>query len=325
MRRMSEGLSGLQRTLDRVSRRGETPVVLVIDVEPDPRVFDRAKPPPWTGFERFAERLPALRERLSEATGKPAAFTWGLRMDPQVAETYGRPDLVAEKYADVLAELTDAGDEFAVHTHVWRWDSEIAIWVNDFEDPVWAEHCLTMGLEAFETAFGRGCTAHRGGDHFLTGAMLPVLERHGVKVDLTVEPGLAPRGPEKGETARGASPDYRGAPHRPYRANPDSFPAADPATRSGPVLLPLLSAPRMRPPFRRVPMYLLEPPIGFGRRLSVQLFRKPPPVIAFGVRSDITLLPELWEVFNENLEHLSQRRQISFMTASEAVANGHWD
>src|SRR3954471_9426054 len=137
MRRVSRGPGLVQQALDGVSRRGETPVVLCIDVEPDPRTFDRANPPPWTGFEGFVERLPTLRESLSEATRKPATFTWGLRMDPQVAETYGSPDLVAEKYADVLYELIDAGDELAVHTHVWRWDSGKDIWVNDFQDPGW--------------------------------------------------------------------------------------------------------------------------------------------------------------------------------------------
>ncbi len=176
-----------------------------------------------------------MRDRLSEATGKPAAFTWGLRMDPQVAETYGSASWVADKHGDLLEKLTDAGDELAVHTHVWRWDSEGRLWVNDFQDPAWGEHCLTMGLDAYKAAFGHACRTHRGGDHFLSGTMLPLLERAGVKVDLTVEPGLPPRGPEKGETARGASPDYRGVPDRPYRSNPDSFPAPDPATNSDPL------------------------------------------------------------------------------------------
>jgi hypothetical protein len=180
-----------KRVIDRIGRRPETPVVLCVDVEPDPRVFDRADPVDWAGFERLMERIAALRERLSEATGKPAAFTWFLRMDPQVAETWGSPIWPAEKYGDTLTALTEQGDELGLHTHFWRWGSRADEWFADYQDPGWAEHCVTMGLESFETAFGRGCTAHRGGDHFLSGALLSILSAYGVKVDLSVEPGPA--------------------------------------------------------------------------------------------------------------------------------------
>src|SRR5438552_4093078 len=67
---MGRQVSAVWRVLDRVPRRPETPIVLCIDVEPDPLVFDPADPPPWLGFERLLQRLPALRRRLSEATGR---------------------------------------------------------------------------------------------------------------------------------------------------------------------------------------------------------------------------------------------------------------
>jgi hypothetical protein len=81
------------------------------------------------GFERFVERLPALRDELSEATWQPAAFTWFLRIDPQVAEGWGSATWGAEKYADVLSDLTASGDELALHTHLWRWDSQAGDWL----------------------------------------------------------------------------------------------------------------------------------------------------------------------------------------------------
>lgn len=77
-------------------RGSEASVVLCIDVEPDPRAFDPDDPPAWEGFERFVERFPAVRARLEEASGASAAFTWFLRMDPQVGETWGSPGWVAE-------------------------------------------------------------------------------------------------------------------------------------------------------------------------------------------------------------------------------------
>jgi hypothetical protein len=145
---MSRGTSragAALRLLDRAKRRTEIPVVVCVDVEPDARVFDPDDAPDWIGFERCVERLPALRERLESATGAPVALTWFVRMDPQVAQAYGSPTWAAETYADQFAELLEGGDQLGLHTHQWRWDPNAGEWIADYEDPVWAEHCLTSG------------------------------------------------------------------------------------------------------------------------------------------------------------------------------------
>ena len=304
-----------------MNRHPEVPVVLCIDVEPDPRTYDRANAPRWDGFERLIEQIPAIRERLSAATGKPAAFTWSLRMDPQVAETWGSPAWVAETYEGPLADLMANGDELGLHIHAWRFDKRTTKWVADYQDPDWAKHCLTMGLDAFKTAFGHDPTSHRGGDHFLTGAMLAVLEARGVQVDLTVEPGTPPLAAVEGETASGLRPDYRGAPTLPYRSSPSRFPALDPDHPVGPFLIPLMSAPEMRPPFRRSTLYLWEFPAPIVRlRLAAELLRRHPPVLAFAVRSDMALRARTWDRITGNLEHIGRRRGGAFVTASEAAA-----
>lgn len=290
-----------------------------IDVEPDPRVFDPTEPFPWTGFERILDWLPAVRERLSEATGRPAAFTWLLRMDPQVEKTWGSATWVAEQHEDVFSDLADIGDEFGLHTHTWRWDERSGEWFADYEDPAWAEHCVEIGLDAFESAFGRSCTAHRGGDHYLSGGMLALLGSRGVKVDLTVEPGLGPTSAFEGETARGSTPDYRGAPPVPYRSSAERFPARDPGASNGPLLIPLLSAPRRRPLFRREPLYVWDPPKGFRQRLAAERLRRRPTVIALVLRSDSGLYPGLWEMVTANLDEVARRRGAAFMTATQAA------
>jgi hypothetical protein len=319
MGHMSQGASAARRLIDLVRPRPETPVVLCIDVEPDTRVFDRTDPIPWLGFERLVEQLPALRERLSDVTGRPAVFNWFLRMDPQVAEAWGSPTWPADRYGESLAGLVESGDQVGVHTHLWRWDSQAGDWIADSKDPGWAEHCVAMGLDAFETAFGKNCGAHRGGDQTLTAAMLTVLEKRGVKVDLTVEPGLLPRGALAGEIGRGSSPDYRGVPTQPYRSNTTDFPAPDLTSRAAPLLMPLLSAPRLRPPFRRYPLYPWEPSRRFGQRLAVELLRKRPPVVAMAVRSDSALRPDSWEMITERFEDLASYRQMVFTTVSRAA------
>jgi hypothetical protein len=302
------------RLLDRARKRREIPVVVRIDVEPDLRVFDPGHPPAWLGFERFVERLADLRERLSEISGTRAAFTWCIRMDPQIAQTWGSAGWAADAYGPVLQELVDRGDELGLHTHTWRWGADSNEWYADFEDEAWAAHCVELGLGAFERKFGRACEVHSGGDHFLTGAMLARLEASGVRGDLTVAPGL--RGHRlPGESSRGVCVEYRGVPTVPYRSSPSSFPRPDPARAAGPLLVPLTSSLGRRA--TRVPIPPDSSPRRFLPRLEVELLRGPP-VLAFAVRSDVALGPR-WDAFASNLEHLARHRGTAFVTATAAV------
>lgn len=313
MRRLSSTTAAACRLLDRARRHTEVPVVLCVDVEPDLRVFARGDAKPWSGFERFVERLPSLRDRLSGIAGAPVVITWFLRMDPQVAETWGSPTWVAEAYGDALTELVACGDELALHTHTWRWDDGAGTWIADFEDQGWAEHCLAMGLDAFESAFGRPCLAHRGGDRFLCSSMLSRLGEARVKVDLTIEPGWPPGGPSGDGLAAGTLPDYRSVPRGPFRSSPARFPA--PAAGSeGPLLVPLFSPPALRRR-HRLP---LPPDSGhFVSRLAFEMLRETPPVLGLVLRSDAAL--DAWDVVEANLEHLARHRRMPFVNASAAA------
>ncbi|MEK6276649.1 MAG: hypothetical protein AABM29_01360 [Actinomycetota bacterium] len=296
--------------------RTEIPVVLCLDVEPDARTFDPQNPGGWDGFERWIETVPLLRERLSQATGAPAAFTWALRMDPQVADTWGSPTWVTETYGDVFAGFLECGDELGLHTHDWRWDSDLGDWISRDHDPAWGEHSMGMAFDAFEEAFGHPCAAHRGGDHFLSEAMFSFLRERGVKVDMTVEPGKPPAGAAAGEHVHSATPDYRVAPPRPYRSSPGRFPAPDPASDDDPLLMPMCSA--MSRSGRRLPLPIHHGSRRFALRLAVELLRDPPPVLAFSMRSDMAIKPG-WATVEKNLEHLAGHRRMTFVTASAAA------
>jgi SAM-dependent methyltransferase len=321
-RNPTQAMNGAWRVFAR--RREETPVVLSVDVEPDPQAFDPSEPPPWLGFERLVEKMPALRDRLSTATGSPAAFTWHFRMDPQIADTWGTAGWPVENFAGAIDGLVGEGDEIALHTHIWRWKSETGDWICDFDDYAWQQHCVEVGLEAFETSVGSSCRAHRGGTHFLSGAILETLASRGVPVDLTVEPGLRPLGADDlefvdGLIVRGRTPDYRRAPTRPYRSTPGTFPAPDPASRDdGPLLIPNMSARRRRPPFRRTSLLLWDPQ-GFSTRIATE-FLRPPPIICFPLRTDAALGP-WWEIIEQNLDHVARHPRVAFKTVSAAVGS----
>jgi hypothetical protein len=306
------------RNIDRALRRRELPVVLCIDIEPDSRAVDPADAGPWRGFETLMERLPDLREGLARATGSAPTFTWTIRMDPQVAETWGSPGWAVESYRDELAKLVEQGDELGLHIHLYRRDHAAGGWVTD-HDPGWGTHCLRTGLDAFEAAFQTSCPVHRAGDHSVDGSMLACLAARGVRIDLSVEPGAAPTGAVgEGERARGLTVDFRDVPSEPYRSTPDTFPAPG-GGDSGPVLVPLTTTPLRRHDGDNGLV------IWMGDRFAVRLLRvlvgRRPSLLAFGLRSSATLDAGVWGMVCKNLEHLAQHRNLRFVTASAAVAS----
>jgi hypothetical protein len=122
------------------------PVCLAIDIEPEARLLRRRHPEPLVGFEKLLHLVEPIRDHLGALTGTPARLTWMLRMDPQIEEVYGSPSALAERYETELASLRDAGDEFGIHQHMWRWRDQ---WVADHGDPDWVAHCVDVGLRAY--------------------------------------------------------------------------------------------------------------------------------------------------------------------------------
>lgn len=311
-------VSTAYRLLHRDNGR-ELPVVLCWDTEPDARVLEPGAVGGWDAFEELLPRIDALRARLAKLTLAPASFSWFLRMDPQVAEVWGSPSWVAEHYATALADLESHGDELGLHTHTWRWDAKPDAWVRD-HNPAWEEHCLELGLKTFESTFGRPCPAHRAGDRILTGEMLRRLRTGGVGVDLTVEPDLPPLGAlEANEIANGLSPDFRGVPLTPYRSSPDAFPAADPASHSDPLLIPLTSAPPGSNGAPRILTPYMVPSL-FARRLLRITRTVSPPVLAMAIRTDQGAISS-WNYIRRNLEHLARVPGVRFVTGSAAAAD----
>lgn len=67
--------------------------MLAFDIEPDDRV---GIPAPgskvdWSGVPATFDFVDGWRDRLAEATGHPAAFSWYVRMDPAITSLHGDP------------------------------------------------------------------------------------------------------------------------------------------------------------------------------------------------------------------------------------------
>lgn len=297
------------------------PTVLGIDVEPDdPLDGSNLR---WPGFESMLTFVGELRDRLSAVTGEPARFFWALRMDPQIADVYGSATWVAERYGRELDALAEAGDTLGVHTHAWRRYGADVRWVADWAEPGWTEHCLETSLAAYATAFGTSCEVHRFGDRFINPGLYASLARHGVRVDLTIEPGArAVRALNPAWRSTQPTIDYADAPRRPYRPLPGDVlrPSAD-ASAAGPWLLPLTAVDNteLLPRWRRVartarypgrvrhrPVVLWAPGSSTGLWLTIEreLATSAAPYLAFAIRSDVLLAPRSAVPLREKLDAL---------------------
>jgi hypothetical protein len=296
-------------------RKRELRVALSFDVEPEERAVGPGEPPPWLGFEEIVRRAPALRARLAALSGSPVAFSWFIRIDPQIEQAWGSARWAVDRYADEFAALEAEGDEMALHTHTWRWDGDAQRWLAD-RDPEWTRHCMRVGLDGFEDAFGRVPQTHRGGDAFVDAPMLTELAARGVRVDTTAEFDGSPHtAPDAGHLL--ASPDYRGTPRAPYRTTPDRFPAPVPGSTAEPLIVPIVGASR-KGVWRRGLLLAAHPSVFALRLLAEQLRRSPPPVLVYVLRTDEDHVA-VWDLVVRNLEQLARHRGTRFVTPA-AVA-----
>jgi len=228
----------LFRSLREASEGKPVPAFLSFDVEPDGFQLPFSNPPEWDGYSATFDFAEQFRSSLAERSGEAPKFGWYFRTDPQIAEVYGRPDHVLAKYPDRIAYLETKKDYFGVHAHHMRWSEQRGLWIHDFADAEWLEHCTRFSLEAYAKWAGAPARRFRSGAGFLTNEIVALVDQCGVQVDLTIEPVAGWGLSETSVDSRvdkspmvGAYPDCRTAPRLPYRPAHDDF--RIPGGRSG--------------------------------------------------------------------------------------------
>jgi hypothetical protein len=316
------------------------PVILSVDVEPDGFFIDRDKPIPWDGAEASFAFFQGLRQRVAGVTGSPARFSWFLRMDPQVEETYGSAAWAAANYASQLRECLAQGDEIGLHVHAYRWDDGRKTWVIDHGNPEWVARCIRVSFGAFREAFGRDCASLRMGDRWMSGEALALARSLGARFDLTLEPGK-PTQPSYhlDKPYTGSLPDYRGVPAAPYHPSPSDYRRPDPDAREGLWMIPQSCAAvdalgPLRKLFSRLTgpgrlaapgsqtLNLERPPAFFRLQADTVLARLGNPHLAIVLRSDLFTRPKGVRNLQRNLDFLLSRpetRDFRFATPEECM------
>jgi hypothetical protein len=314
------------------------PVIVCIDVEPDDRETTPDRPHPWAGYQALQRQLEALRPDLP-GLAAPASYTWFLRMDPQIADTYGAAGWVATTYRAELDGALAHGDALGLHVHPFRRSAKASGWVSDFADQTWVDHCADVGLTAFLETWGRGCVDFRYGDGWMNDATLARLETRGIRHDLTLEPGKhLPSGLRPGPAWIGRAPDLRSMPTAPYRPDLGDFRRPDHARTDGLWIVPVTTG-RLRPSlglvrkaYRAVlrrgwitpETLVLNPaliPQLFDDLLDQALTRVGPSPLVLTVRSDVGLRRRQLRNVSRNLTRLGRAsRAVGFCTPAAALA-----
>jgi hypothetical protein len=220
------------------------PVLFLIDVEPDARKV-RTGEGGWEGTKAFLGHIRTLRGQLEDLMRTRVEFNWFVRLDPQIRETWGKADRVADECADLLKYIQDHGDFCGVHPHLWRWHPRRKEWFNDSNDAGWTAECLHTSIDSFRNLFGRPPQGCRFGDRWLNQPAVDLMQALGIRYDLTIEPGLPAEPFFDDPHATGTLPDYHRVPREPYQPVRGNFmaPAGRDADAGSLWIIPLTTTP----------------------------------------------------------------------------------
>jgi hypothetical protein len=324
-----------------VSRAAPTdllPVIFCFDVEPDGFFIDPARREPWPGFEATFAFVEKMRPRWEALTGRAATFNWFLRLDPQIAHTYGDAAWVLRHYERQFAALQSHGDELGIHPHGYRWDAADGAWVLDYGNQSWMEHCVQSSAEHFARVLGRPCRAFRAGDRWINQATAALVRRLGITYDLTLEPGYVEEPLHRpGERVTGTVPDMRRVPLRTFQPRVDDYQEADADGTNGSAAwtIPISTANihpgllrqvyyRFRCPGRQFAMWtaLFSHRPAMFERIVADVLARPRPYLAMPMRTNALADPRIAPRVAANLETLLRMlrsRAAAVVTPAEAI------
>jgi hypothetical protein len=244
-------------------------IALAIDLEPASRLPIEPRDSDWDAFRAALRLVRRLRDELAPAQSTAPAFTWLVRMDPQIRRVYGDSGWIATTFAAELDALEREGDDIGLHTHLFRWDDRRGSWISDFESTDWMRQCLEEAVGAYRATRSRSARFHSFGDRYFSAAAVAALEDAGIDVDMSIEPGLVsvdcifPH-----ETLLGTLPDTTRAPRRMWKPAQDDYLRSDPRLDAKLLLVPVTTYrfPRWMEPGRRashVVRRLGRQPVGF--------------------------------------------------------------
>ena len=200
------------------------PIVIIIDIEPDEDFIDPHDQKPWQGFERAVPYFQNLRRILEDSTGKTVSFTWSLRLDPQISETYGDPAWAIQRYQPQLEQLALEGDELGIHVHAYRSANSSKHWIEDLGDRDWVNACVKMAYETFSENFPSSPRVFSMGADWINHDTVMFAEQLGIEVEISATAGASSRRRTRNKKGySGTQPDLSRVKPIPYHPSKHDF------------------------------------------------------------------------------------------------------
>ncbi|NJK30852.1 MAG: hypothetical protein HC940_12255 [Acaryochloris sp. SU_5_25] len=159
------------------------PALLEIHTEPDGEYLHLGQKLPWQGFERSLPFIRHLRQHISDHLDAPTHLLWSVRVDPQIAQTYGRAEWALEYYNEQLSDLRQVGDEIGLHVHPYRWEASQGLWLEDYANSDWVDECIQVAVAAYQQGYGCLPKTISVGRNWISQSTVNLVESLGLEFD----------------------------------------------------------------------------------------------------------------------------------------------
>ncbi len=169
-------------------------IVIGCDTDPDRIDFLDNVPTDTLTWRGMLEGIPETKEKVKDITdsnGSSPIFTWCLRADHQIKETFGSYNYVLEKNKSFFHELESTGDEIGWHPHFFKFDKPTSKWYQDFKDKSWQVNMLREAYAEFQSALPGRAKSVRMGWIYHNDQTFAALDKLGIKIDFSGIPRLS--------------------------------------------------------------------------------------------------------------------------------------
>jgi hypothetical protein len=286
-------------------RRLIIPILLCIDVEPDAQNIPLGTKPEWTNVLPAVSYLEEIRLKLQDATNSAVNFLWMLRIDQEIAETYGSATWLIEVYRDLFYDLAAKGDWIGLHPHTEVWDTTCNNWVLDLANPNKDAEEINKAFSLFNETLGFTPPAIHFRPYQMSNAILEVVEKWGCRYDVSLESnhffehctGSTLLNPPE-------TPQFPALPATPYQPSLENFWQSGENKRDL-WIIPLSNSylPHLDRPIQ---LNFFFQPANVGYLMDNVLEQLSSPYLIFSARTDIVITPEAKAFMDDTIDYIAR-------------------
>jgi hypothetical protein len=174
------------------SSNTNVPLLIAITFDLDPDHFDSSTSsnykydiPTWKSIEKGVPVILDSLENFTDSVGNSLKATWFVRADGQIADLFGNPAAMFEKYRETLDNLCKLEHEIAWHPHLYK--KEGRGWLQENNSQMLAKQLKDTYKDILN--YNYTPTSIRVGENYFSSTILSTIEKLGILYDSTSMPG----------------------------------------------------------------------------------------------------------------------------------------